>query len=69
LTEYLPSISAKTLVVWGDHDQTLAPASFTNLVKAMPHAQGLTVNAGHVPHQSSAKEFNEMALAFLRELG
>jgi pimeloyl-ACP methyl ester carboxylesterase len=68
LTAYLASISTPTSVVWGDHDQTLAPASFTKLVNTMPHAKGLTVNAGHVPHQSNAPEFNQMVLEFLRGL-
>jgi len=68
LTEHVSSISTPTLVVWGDHDQTLAPASFSRLVKTMPHAKGLTVNAGHVPHQSNAPEFNQMVMAFLRGL-
>jgi pimeloyl-ACP methyl ester carboxylesterase len=68
LTTHLSSISTPTLVVWGDHDQTLAPASFTKLVNTMPHAKGLTINAGHVPHQSNAEEFNQMTLEFLRGL-
>jgi len=67
-TEYLASISAQTLVVWGDHDQTLAPGSFPELVKAMPHAEGKSVKAGHVPHQSNANEFNELVLRFMRDL-
>jgi pimeloyl-ACP methyl ester carboxylesterase len=68
LTTHLSSISTPTLVVWGDRDQTLAPVSFSKLVKAMPHAKGLTINAGHVPHQSNAAEFNQMTLEFLRGL-
>ncbi|MEP7135671.1 MAG: alpha/beta hydrolase [Chloroflexota bacterium] len=68
LTEYLPHISASTLVVWGEHDQTLAPASFSKLVHAMPHAVGKTFQASHVPHQSNATEFNQTVLEFLRGL-
>ena len=68
LTEHLSSISLPTLVVWGSRDQTLAPSSFNKLVDAMPRAEGKSINAGHVPHQSNAKEFNEMAMAFLRGL-
>ena len=67
-TENLPSISTPTLVVWGDHDQTLAPKSFPRLVNAMPRAEGKVLNAGHVPRQSNAEEFNEMALGFLKTL-
>jgi pimeloyl-ACP methyl ester carboxylesterase len=68
LTEHLPSISLPTLVVWGSRDQTLAPSSFPKLVDAMPDAEGKSIRAGHVPHQSNAKEFNEMVMAFLKGL-
>lgn len=69
LTEYLPSISVPALVVWGDHDQTLAPESFPRLVNAMPRAEGRSLRAGHVPHQSNAEEFNALVLEFLRKTG
>jgi pimeloyl-ACP methyl ester carboxylesterase len=69
MTEFLPHINIPTLVVWGDRDQTLEPASFSKLVAAMPHAKGRAVRAGHVPHQSNAPEFNAMVLEFLRGLG
>jgi pimeloyl-ACP methyl ester carboxylesterase len=65
LTDHLPSISLPTLVVWGDRDQTLSPASFPKLVNAMPRAEGKSVRAGHVPHQSNTKEFNQMVMEFL----
>jgi pimeloyl-ACP methyl ester carboxylesterase len=68
LEEHLPHINIPTLVVWGDRDQTLAPSSFPKVVKAMPRAVGKSIRAGHVPHQSNAKEFNEMVLEFLKEL-
>jgi pimeloyl-ACP methyl ester carboxylesterase len=68
MTEFLPHINIPTLVVWGDRDQTLAPTSFPKLVNAMPHASGTSIRAGHVPHQSHAPEFNQMALEFLRGL-
>jgi len=68
-TEYLSAITFPTLVVWGDHDQTLTPGSFPVLVNAMPRAVGRSFRAGHVPHQSNAKEFNAEVLGFLRGLG
>ena len=67
-TKYLSSISLPTLVVWGSQDQTLAPASFPKLVDALPRAEGRTIPAGHVPHQSNADEFNGMVLEFLNRL-
>lgn len=69
LTEYLPSISVPALVVWGDHDQTLAPESFSRLVHALPRAEGRSLRAGHVPHQSNAEEFNTLVLEFLQKTG
>ena len=68
LDDYLPSLSLPTLVVWGDRDQTLAPSSFPELVKKLPHAVGRTVSAGHVPHQSNAGEFNKMVMEFIKNL-
>ncbi len=68
MTESLPHIKAPTLVVWGDRDQTLTPGSFPKLVQAIPNAKGSTIHAGHVPHQSNAKEFNQMVMEFLRGL-
>lgn len=68
LTEFLPQINIPTLVVWGDRDQTLAPASFTKMLETLPQAQGRVMRAGHVPHQSNAKEYNEIVLEFLRGL-
>ena len=68
LTHHLGSISKPTLVVWGERDQTLAPASFRKLVECMPHARGASIRAGHVPHQSNAEWFNRQVLEFLGSL-
>ncbi len=64
----LRSISIPSLVVWGDRDQTLAPASFPKLVNAMPRAVGKSIRAGHVPHQSNVDEFNPLVLEYLKTL-
>jgi len=68
LDDHISSISSPTLVVWGDRDQTLAPTSFPELVKKLPHATGKTISAGHVPHQSNAEEFNGMVMEFLNNI-
>ncbi len=68
MTEYLPGINIPTLVIWGDRDQTLAPASFSTLVAALPDAKGNSLSAGHVPHQSNTVEFNAMVVEFLKGL-
>jgi pimeloyl-ACP methyl ester carboxylesterase len=68
MTDYLHEVHTPALVVWGDHDRTLAPSSFTRLVNTLPKARGETLPAGHVPHQSHAEAFNQIALKFLKEL-
>lgn len=68
LTPNLPHITAPTLVLWGDRDQTLSPASFPDLVRALPNARGQSLSGGHVPHQSNPGEFNRLVLGFLRSL-
>ncbi|MGE5374878.1 MAG: alpha/beta fold hydrolase [Bacteroidota bacterium] len=66
--EHLASIPHPALVIWGDRDQTLAPSSFPKLVNQMPRATGRVLRAGHVPHQSNTEEFNQIVIAFLKEL-
>jgi len=68
LTETLPQLIMPTLIVWGNHDKTLAPSSFPKIVETMPRAVGKSIRAGHVPHQSNAAEFNQVLLGFLRGL-
>jgi pimeloyl-ACP methyl ester carboxylesterase len=68
MTEYLSEIDVPALVVWGDRDPTLAPASFSRVVEALPKARGETLHAGHVPHQSHAAVFNQIVIKFLEEL-
>jgi pimeloyl-ACP methyl ester carboxylesterase len=69
LTPYLAEITAPTLVVWGTRDSTLAPASFKELVSALPNVVGTKLFvAGHVPHQSHTAEFNPLVLEFLKNL-
>ncbi|PIZ26014.1 MAG: hypothetical protein COY47_02795, partial [Chloroflexi bacterium CG_4_10_14_0_8_um_filter_57_5] len=69
LTSDLPRVSAPTLVIWGARDQTLAPASFPELVRLLPNARGETlVSCGHVPHQCHAAQFNCLVMDFLADL-
>ena len=68
LTPYLSSIRVPTLVVWGERDRTLAPASFVELVRRLPQAVGRSSGTGHVPHQADVDWFNEEVLIFLRGL-
>jgi 3-oxoadipate enol-lactonase len=66
-TPDLPHIPHPALVIWGSRDQTLAPDSFPRLVEALPNARGQSIPAGHVPHQSNAREVNEMVIEFLKQ--
>ena len=68
MTSCLPEVNTPTLVLWGDRDRTLAPASFLRLVRELPKARGEVLHAGHVPHQSHADIFNRVVLQFLKEL-
>lgn len=65
---HLSAIRQDTLVLWGEQDSTLRPASFAELVAALPSAQGRSLRSGHVPHQSQSAEFNGLVLEFLRGL-
>lgn len=67
LAPCLPAVSQPTLVLWGEHDQTLAPALFQKILEAIPNANGSGIPAaGHVPHQSHPDEFNRRVMEFLR---
>ncbi len=68
LTPYLASITAPTLVLWGERDETLAPRSFEGLVGKLPKATGRSRATGHVLHQAEAEWFGEQVLAFLATL-
>lgn len=68
LTPYLPSITVPTLVLWGERDHTLTPASFQELVRQLPRATGKSAATGHVPHQATAEWFNRQVLSFLESL-
>ena len=68
LTPYLPSISVPTLVLWGERDRTLSPASFEQLVRGLPNAVGKARATGHVLHQAEAEWFNDQVLTFLGTL-
>ncbi len=68
LTPYLASIAAPTLVVWGERDRTLAPESFDELVRRLPHAIGKSSPTSHIPHQADVAWFNELVLGFLESL-
>lgn len=68
LTPDLSKITVPSLVVWGTHDQSLSPRFFETLAATLPNAQTVSIDAGHVPHQSHPHELNRHLLAFLRTM-
>jgi len=68
LTPVLSQVTAPALVLWGAHDQSLAPKSFAKLAAAIPNARTVVMESGHVPHQSHAEEFNRHVMEFLKLL-
>ncbi len=68
LTPCLASISVPSLIVWGEHDQTLSPSSFSTLAKLMPNAKAEHILATHIPHQTHADWFNGLVLDFLKTI-
>ncbi len=68
LTPCAAAISVPSLVVWGEHDQTLSPASFSALANLMPNATIRHIPAAHIPHQTHAEWFNGLVLDFLKTI-
>jgi len=65
LEPYLPNIITPTLVIYGIRDTTLDPRSFERLINLLPNGQGISLKAGHVPHQSNAEETYRYILDFI----
>ncbi len=68
LSPSLGKIAAPALVVWGDKDQTLQPASFPLLVSGLQHAQGYPVRGGgHQLHLGRTELVSQLATGFIQE--
>ena len=69
LTPSLQWIKQPTLIIWGEHDQTLNLKSFDTLSRKIPDAKShVVMGAGHVPHQSHPAIFNKIVLDFFNTL-
>lgn len=67
LTPFLGRIQTPCLVVWGDKDLTLDPASFPALVSLLPNAQGHPIRgSGHQPHIGRPDLVNALAADFIQ---
>jgi pimeloyl-ACP methyl ester carboxylesterase len=61
----LPSLAVPSLFVWGRNDQVV-PISFERHVRrALPRAQHVELDCGHVPQLERPKETHEAVLRFL----
>lgn len=68
LTFDLSRIQQPTLLIWGKHDQTLAPTSYPELAKLLPNVKAthLMPICGHVPHQCHPETFDPYVMEFLK---
>ncbi len=65
--EALPEITAPTLVIHGDLDQTIPISSGRRLVSTIPNAKLIEYQGvGHLPQFERLEEFNREVLEFLR---
>jgi pimeloyl-ACP methyl ester carboxylesterase len=65
LEPHLPHIVTPTMVIYGIRDTTLDPHSFERLINLLPNAEGKSLKAGHVPHQSNPEETHQLILDFI----
>jgi pimeloyl-ACP methyl ester carboxylesterase len=66
LSPRLNEVKPATLVIWGDRDLTLNPASFPDLVEGLPNAAGHPIQAcGHQPHIGKPVLVNRLIVDFL----
>jgi len=66
LSANLAQVAVPTLVIWGDADQTLHPASFPRLVRSMGCACGHPISGtGHLPHISHPAQVNRLILEYI----
>lgn len=67
LSPHLRSITAPTLILWGEKDRTLKPDSFAHLVSMLPRAIGKTKReCAHQPHITHMSWVGGTVLEFLR---
>jgi pimeloyl-ACP methyl ester carboxylesterase len=70
LSSDLTRVQQPTLLIWGKHDQTLAPDSFPRLETLLPNVVSSHVMpiCGHVPHQCHPEQLNPHVMRFLKSL-
>ena len=69
LSARLDQIETPTMVIWGEKDMTLTPASFPQMVQALPHATGRPIQgSGHQPHIGQPEKVEKYLLEYLAAL-
>lgn len=66
--ELLPRITARTVVVAGEHDQAAQPAGLAAIADAIPNASLITLNAAHLANVEAPVAFVEAIAAFAKGL-
>ena len=68
LQAVLPQLShVPTLLVWGDKDRTVDPASAEPLAQCFPSSQlAIIQGAGHLPYEECPEEFTRIVTDFLQ---
>ncbi len=66
LTPRLNMVQQPILLIWGERDLTLSPASFARMIRHLPNVQGCSVpNCGHQPHVSRPELVNPWIVDFI----
>lgn len=69
LTEQLDAIGVPVLVITGDDDRIVSPASSRHLADLLPHARLVVVpRTGHLPHEETPEVFLDALQEFLRRV-
>jgi len=64
----LTTITAPTLIIWGDRDSAVPVRHGDRHIRALPNARLVVLEgAGHIPHVERPAEVNRMILDFVRE--
>jgi pimeloyl-ACP methyl ester carboxylesterase len=65
----LKDLHAPTLIVWGEHDTWISPSNAPKLNQDIAGSQlAIIEDAGHVPHEEKAEEFNGLVIDFVKGL-
>jgi proline iminopeptidase len=69
VVEQLPSITAPTLVMVGEHDWVTPPRASRAITRGIPNAKMVQIaGAGHFPFSEEPQQFLTEVMAFLRDL-